>query len=268
MTMFDLADGQQVRLALRFAVEDVVTRPGLLPVVRRRIQRRRRAARLTVAGVSVLLVSAAGLGAGLGAGGSGHGSRPPGLSAGDKALLDRPTGGDLSRDGTYLTQVRTVWVSRVDTAYSGQRHLVWAGRTPAGPAAVGVEEWRYESDPAQLQVTFFGEAADGRPAVVASGSLTDRDHYLGAAFVGVSYGAVVVVDLGWPLEYTVGGGSAPAPVRFDSGVAVLPVPHGTDPADLRLMRPGRPDAAPWLGNLPAPDTPPDQRALTARPVPA
>ena len=269
MTMPDLDEDQRVRVVLLLAAQAMTPDLRLLPEVRRRIRRRRRANRLTVAG-AVLLVLAATASAVAGAGG--RDDPGPRLSAADQAMLDRPTRGDLAADRGYLTNVDQAWTSYrllLPGGGQGARHLVWAGRTPAGPAAIGVQVTSgLRPDAANLVATFFAEGETGRPDVVAAGTLLPHARSIGGAFIGTGHTVLLVLDRGWQVEYTIDGAGGTHPVRFDGGAAVVALAAGTDPGAVLLSRPGQPDGLqPWLGNRPVRAGPPWPGLVAARHAP-
>jgi hypothetical protein len=261
----DLDDDQRVRIALLLAIQPVTADDGLLAAVRDRIRRRRRTRRLTLAAtLAVLAVPLAMVTVG------GRGPAPR-LSAADQALLDRPTGGDLAADRGYLSRVAGAaptmgFTAGAAVAGTGGRHaesgphVVWAGRTPVGPAAISVRPVSV-GGAATLEVSYFAADPAGRPELVASGPLWTGAASLGGALIGPSYTVLLVLDQGWTVEYRDGGGGGGA-LRFVGGAAVLTLPAGTDPRLVSLHRPGAPpQAQPRLGNRPVGVGPLDGRLL-------
>lgn len=246
----DLQD--DLRAALRTATAPVSAPPDLARRIRTAVdRRRRRRTRLTVvlAPVAVVAVVAAAVLVGPRTGG-GDG---PALSAADRALLDRPTGGDLAGRADFLDRVVAVFLAGVrpdsgtgptvpsavpGTGAVGDPHVLWAGTTPSGAAAVVVQEERTPNGP----LVAVGYLAPG-PMLAAVSRPNGQDDLAGA-FLGP--GTVVVVDHGSPLtwsyehSYRAGGGIelTDRPVRFTGGVAVLTVPPGVDAGRLEVTRPG------------------------------
>jgi hypothetical protein len=138
-------------------------------------------------------------------------------------LYDRPPRGDLVRDAAYVRQVVEVWDRSHATSLNASRgvfrdlrgpsRVVWAGRTPAGPAAVVVQRAVFLA-PAEgvapgvgTVVGFVGVDAGGRPRLVADG-YRDRKGEPGslslAWFVDPDRSVVAVLDLGAPVAWAQG----------------------------------------------------------------
>jgi len=139
-------------------------------------------------------------------------------------LYDRPPRGDLTRDAAYLRRVVDVWGGSHDASPNADRgvfrdlrgapRVVWAGRTPAGPAALVVQRAVF---PAQDEggvapgpgtvVGFVGVDAHGAPRLVADG-YRDRRGEPGALslawFVDPGRSVVAVLDLGVPVAWAQG----------------------------------------------------------------
>jgi hypothetical protein len=236
-----------IRDALAAATRHITAPPGLLDRVRaggrRRVVRRRT---LVAAG---LATAAAGAGAGVWWGpGGGDDVAPP---ASDR--LDRPTRGDLAGDTGYLAAVRNEWRRYVGSGMPtrGEPHVVWAGRTPAGPVALVAQRTRPVVVPGagQIEYGLTGWATpggDGAPRVESMESMLTGAR--NAAGVLAGGGLLVVLDEAGPvgfspdLEYRADGAIRRTfrPVAFDAdGAAVL---RGPEPA-LRAAGGARVDLA-------------------------
>ncbi|MEH0982677.1 hypothetical protein [Micromonospora sp. CPCC 205556] len=245
MTMSD----SDVRAALHRATDQLTTPPDLLPAVRRGGRRRlvRRRALLAVALTAVVAVPVGGA-----------------LRLADRGepievaspLLDEPTRGDLAGDQGYLRQVREAWrrhLSRGEAvAMRGEPHVVWAGNTPAGPAAYVAQRTRTEpgvSEPGGdrnfAAAAFVEPTADG-PKVLTVESVTTAgtDGNSQAVLLGPERDVLVVVDFGDPvvfsprLRYKADGRIDRdfQPVPFRDGAAVLPVPPQRGKITVALSR--------------------------------
>lgn len=232
MTMND----SDVRGILHRATDDLVSPPGLLAEVRRGGRRRvvRRRAVLAAVCAAVLAVPMAGV------------LDLPG-NAGDAPvaapLLDQPTRGDLAADEGYLRQVRQVWqrrVKEVGDLTRGAPHVVWAGGTPAGPAA-------YVAQPTAHGTTVgFVEPTVGGPRVRTLTQLDDSgtDGAEQAALLGPQRDVLLVLDFGQPVQFSAQLRSMPdgkvertfEPVAFHDGAAVLSVPPQRTKLTVALSR--------------------------------
>jgi hypothetical protein len=230
-----------VRDALDRATRHLHPDPGLLEQVRRGGQRRL-VRRRTLLG--------AGLAAGV-AGGtasvwvSGGGPPPTGIW-----LLDRPTAGDLAGDEGYLRQVRALWAQAYGSPENrsvllGEPHVVWAGGTPAGPAAwIAQRHTGGNGEPAV--VLGFVEPTAAGPRLVAEtlyGGAALVDMSPPAILIGEQRDVLVVLDTGAPLRwsselrYLPDGRIARSyqPVPFTDAVAVLRVPAQRSRISLGLL---------------------------------
>jgi hypothetical protein len=241
MTLDDI----DVRAALHRATDHLTTAPSLLDDVRqggrRKVLRRR-----VFLGAGLAIAATASVGGVLRFSESGDVLN---LSS---PLLDQPTRGDLAGDEAYLRQVRDAWRRKVKGG-RGEPHVMWAGRTPAGPAAyvaqatatnpvvVEPEGFRLVADagfveptatgPQVMQITNVDESGlDGIPQAVLLG--TDRD-------------VLLVLDFGDPVEfspelrYTADGriDRKFQRVVFIDGAAVLRVPPQRTKITFALSRP-------------------------------
>ncbi|MEK8105278.1 hypothetical protein NKG94_08975 [Micromonospora sp. M12] len=77
-------------------------------------------------------------------------------------LLTEPTRGDLAADEGYLRQVRQVWqrqIKEVGDRTRGAPHVVWAGGTPAGPAAYVAQPTAHGTTVGFVEPTAGGRAS-------------------------------------------------------------------------------------------------------------
>ncbi|MFI5485624.1 hypothetical protein [Micromonospora echinaurantiaca] len=238
-----------VRAVLHRVTDDLAGPPALLGDVRRGGRRRllRRRAVLAAACAAVVAVPVGGALHLADRGTTIHVASP---------LFDDPTSGDLAGDAGYLRQVRQAWRQRagdLDFGLRGEPHVVWAGRTPAGPAAYVAQRSAANpvvSDPGGDRMigfaAFVEPTADG-PRVMTVETLTDAgtdDNYQ-AALVGPERDVLVVLDGGAPVEFSPSYRYAPdgriertfQRVAFRDGAAVLPVPSQRDKVTVALSRP-------------------------------
>ncbi|MGC4869290.1 hypothetical protein ACLQ3B_28060 [Micromonospora sp. DT53] len=232
MTMND----SDVRAILHRATDDLVSPPGLLDQVRQGGRRRvvRRRAVLAAVCAAVVAVPVAGV------------LDLPG-NAGDapvaSPLLDEPTRGDLAADEGYLRQVREAWqrgTKEADDRPRGEPNIVWAGRTPAGPAAYVAQRSVHG-----MTMGFVKPTADG-PRVGTLTQVTDTgtDGVEQAVLLGPQRDVLLVLDSGQPVEFSPQLRRAPdgkiqrtfEPVAFRDGAAVLSVPPQRTKLTIALSR--------------------------------
>ena len=157
-------------------------------------------------------------------------------------LLDAPTRGDLAGDKQFQRRVRETWLRHQDGSEkfppdATPPHVVWAGTTPAGPAAYLAQrafmedgtERRIEALAGFVQTTAAGlEVVDPR---VSLNSRPDQ-RLVPAVVIGGSLDVLIVIDAGLAATYSTGFRYATdgrvertfAPVPFAGGAAVLRVP--------------------------------------------
>ncbi|MFI6237537.1 hypothetical protein ACIBD9_28580 [Micromonospora sp. NPDC050784] len=232
MTMND----SDVRGILHRVTDDLVSPPGLLAEVRRGGRRRvvRRRAVLAAVCAAVVAVPVAGV------------LDLPG-TAGDapvaSPLLDQPTRGDLAADEGYLRQVREVWQRRIEDVGDrtrGEPHVVWAGGTPAGPAAYVAQATAHGT------TVGFVEPTAGGPRVrtLTQATDTETDGLEQAALLGPQRDVLLVLDFGQPVQFSAQLRSMPdgkvkrtfEPVAFQDGAAVLSVPPQRTKLTVALSR--------------------------------
>lgn len=242
-------DDSDVRTLLRRTAESVESPPGLLADVRR-TGRRRLARRRFLTGAGLTVAAAATTGAVL---------RPGGGTDADVAdtatpFFERPTRGDLATDMSYLDSVRTAWSARMrrsDLPGRGEPHVVWAGTTPAGPAAFAVQRVHDSTaDPRKRCVAVMGflrPTARGPEVMVLQGLVAVDDpsfEYDEAAFIGPDRDVLVVLDRERPVEFSPELRYAPdgrclrtfRRVEFDDGAAVFRVPPQRTKVTVALRR--------------------------------
>jgi hypothetical protein len=170
-------------------------------------------------------------------------------------LYARPGRGDLQGDDAYLSEVMKVWSrgnpkskNAISGIYLGKTagppHIVWAGHTPAGKAALVVQPKVFAARGDQSLVNpgpgsvagFIGTDQAGRATIV------DDDYWDGgqvypngrptvAWFADARRTAVVALDLGWPLAHAQGWRYRDdgvrdhdwKPLRFRDGAATFSV---------------------------------------------
>jgi hypothetical protein len=245
-------DDGDLRTLLRRTAAEVESPAGFLEEVRRAGRRqlaRRRI--LACGGLACVAVVTAG-----GAFRAGRDEEEPADLA--TPYFDQPTRGDLSRDRSYLDSVRRAWRASMDgfeADMRGQPHIVWAGMTPAGPAAYVIQRLAYyRADPGErvLAVMSFVRSGPRGPEIVGRYALSETPpHWLEdprAMLLGADRSVLLVLDRGHPVEYSVEYRYAPdgkvlrsfRPVPFADGAAVLRVPAQSDKVTVAL-RDGRGD---------------------------
>ncbi|MFI6240060.1 hypothetical protein ACIBEF_09310 [Micromonospora sp. NPDC050795] len=232
MTMND----SDVRGILHRATDDLVSPPGLLAEVRRGGRRRvvRRRALLAAVCAAVVAVPVAGVLDLPGDAGDTRAASP---------LLDQPARGDLATDQGYLRQVREVWqrrIKEVGDRTRGEPHVVWAGVTPAGPAAYVAHATAHGT------TVGFVEPTAGGPRVRTLTQATDSetDGLEQAVLLGSQRDVLLVLDFGQPVEFSAQLRSMPdgkvertfEPVVFRDGAAVLSVPPQRTKVTVALTR--------------------------------
>lgn len=235
---------------LNNATDSVEAPPGFTETVLRSGRRRQARRRLTVAASAVLAVALVGGGAYLTT------YQDTEQVAAANPLLGQPTKGVLAGDQNFVAQAKELWRTGLLRSPEAQRdvyddmrgepHVYWAGETPAGRAAVVVQQvYVHQND--QLHLNAGGERlavglvatddADGELKLVTDqwqmDGPTDR---LGYFRFGPDDRTVLIVTLGKPVFYS------PEPKLRDhtpvhdwqrmqefDGVAVATLPDGVNP---------------------------------------
>ncbi|MEO3930858.1 hypothetical protein ABGB07_44500 [Micromonosporaceae bacterium B7E4] len=230
-------DDVEVRRVLHRATAHLGGPPNLLEGVRRG-GRRRVLRRRGVLAAGLLAVAAASSGGALrwAAGGGGG----PEVAA---PLFDRPSRGDLAGDEAFVRRLLEVWrrhVAAMDTGVRGAPHVVWAGGTPAGPAAFVMQrtaEHPVVQEPGGVRLAAlaaFVESVGGRLRVMTVEQVPEDgvDGNSQAVLLGGDRDVLLVLDVGRAVEFSpelrlAADGRVRrtfVPVRFRDGAAVLPVP--------------------------------------------
>lgn len=219
-----------IREALDRATRHLSPDPGLLPKVRQgghgRLVRRR-----SLLGTGLATVVA-------GAASTTWWSRGGSPTPTGSWLLDNPTAGNLASDMRYLQRVRAEWLKLYgeppnDAVMRGEPHIVWAGSTPAGPAAFVAQ--RYQAAAGLSMVVAFVEPTASGPGLVQPSTYTPSDPnntIPRAVLIGEDRDVLVVLDTDEPirwsekLTYRADGriDRTFRPVAFADGMAVLRVP--------------------------------------------
>ena len=175
-------------------------------------------------------------------------------------LMNRAQG-DLIDDQAYLDQVLATWDSSHAKSLNNSRGLfddfrgaakvAWAGNTPAGRAAIVVQQsFLHNHSDIQLDhegiytlVGFIGEGADGKPTLVSDGYPAPGVGLITGFVTGASKEkALVVLDTGKRMGWSTGrvyadDGSSRHdyfPLTFRDGVSIEQIPAGTDLGALRI----------------------------------
>ncbi|MFF0154065.1 hypothetical protein [Micromonospora sp. NPDC005203] len=225
-----------VREILQRATDDLVSPAGLLGAVRRGGRRRvvrRRAVLAAVCAAVVAIPVAGGLRL------AGEGGDAPVVAP----LFDEPTRGDLAADDGYLRQVREAWerhLKQIGEGTRGEPHVVWAGNTPAGPAAYVAGDTTNDRS-----VGFVEPTADG-PRIGTLTRLDDSgtDGLEQATLLGSQRDVLLVLDFGQAVEFSaelryLPGGKVErtfTPVAFRDGAAALSVPPQRTKLTVALAR--------------------------------
>ncbi|MCW2759810.1 MAG: hypothetical protein JWR85_11 [Marmoricola sp.] len=235
--------------------DDLILRPGFTEAVvrggRRRQMRRRTAMTGTLAllGFGLTAVTVQGLPTGDPAGFAGGQPTPessPISATQGGVLADGRMHGDLAKDEAYLSAVQVSWsrwMAKQDSVYEhprGQAQVVWAGTTPAGPAALLRQEVDLlkkvgDSEPGRYSALgFIGVGNDG-PRVAAHLFNADERNSL-AWYVDLAHRTLVVTDnsvargvsFGW--RYAADGRRSRdyQPLTFRDGAAVVVLPPRID----------------------------------------
>ena len=178
------------------------------------------------------------------------------------SLLSRPTGGDLAGYRAYLDEALAVWDKSHQKSQNrsrgvfddlrGKAKVAWAGNTPAGRAAIVVQQsYLRQHDDLQLNreglytlIGFIGDGADSHPTLVADGYPQPKSGLLAGFVTGLRQQALIVLDtgqsVGWSpgRRYAADGSSRRtyAPLKFTDGVSVMAVPPGTDLGAIRISQ--------------------------------
>lgn len=170
--------------------------------------------------------------------------------------MQAPTKGDLAGDEAFLSEVATAWRTGLSVAplaaagyYDDRRgdpHVYWAGNTPAGRAAIVLQEIQVpdndqlpagEAGPRTVEGLVAIDPSDGKLRLVSTrvpgeGQLGMADFYK----FGANDQTMLIVDEGKPLHYThefahpslVTGDMTPEiewhPVQANDGVALVNIP--------------------------------------------
>ncbi|MGW4498577.1 hypothetical protein ACWENR_08160, partial [Micromonospora sp. NPDC004336] len=242
-----------VRGVLRRVTDDLAGPPTLLDDVRRGGRRRQRRRRAVLAAVCAAVVAVP-VGGAIHFAGRGTGGVTVGVAS---PLFDAPTRGDLAGDEEYLRQVRQAWRQRVEGMESeggrpdagGEPRVVWAGNTPAGPAAYVAQRITVTRSTAPGDDRLIGYAgfveptADGPRVMTMRGMNEGMDGNSAAVLLGPRRDVLVVLDAGYPVDFSPTFRYAPdgrvertfQRVTFRDGAAVLPVPPQRDRVTVALV---------------------------------
>jgi hypothetical protein len=271
-----------LRRRLTAAAAVVVAPPALAAQVRVGARRRRRRRRARAA-LAVATCTALGAGAAPGVVQWWDHPRAAQQAAPPVPWYERATRGDLAADAAYLQQAVRAWQDGrtgappaqpgagpvpLPAADEGAPHVVWAGTTPAGPAAVLVQS----TGTGGLQTAYVGVDAAGAPVLVGSDDLGGGQDVPPAWFVDPQRRVLAALDVGQALgaahrwSFAADGTHELLvdPLRPAGGVATLTLPADVDPAAVvvtRLPYRSPADLLPVAGTPAAVQQPPAQRGL-------
>jgi hypothetical protein len=205
-----------------------------------------------------LAVATAAVGGALAARLAGREPQPPPVAS---PWFDDPTRGSRAGDQAYLTAVIRAWQRetgpkiRDGHLVPGPPHVVWAGDTPVGPAAVVAH--RIRNPPGDPGLTgFIGPDATGRavPIALSETGPTGSTGFL----VGERHDVLVMLDTGDRVTYSAGRTYQPdgritrlfQPLVFSDGAAVVRVPQQRPRLTLAVLRelPDSGAPVPWAPN--------------------
>jgi hypothetical protein len=234
--------------ALREATEDVALPPGFTGAVLRGGRRRQNRRRLAVAtGVTAVTTIA-------GAGTYVWLAPDPAVVQTADPRLSQPTRGDLATDRDFVNAAARAWRDGVAAArwtfteLRGASHVYWAGNTPAGPAAIVMQQAGQvsagDADPhAAVSGLVARDPADGKLKLVATHYDSVKQRDAGTYLFGRGDRTVLIVDWGTPLYLS------PSADLIDDGriirswqrlpvtggVAIGQLPDGADPSGARIL---------------------------------
>jgi hypothetical protein len=230
---------------MREATDGLQPPPDLLAVVRRG-GRRRLARRRSATGALALLAALAVPVAVVGAGSEDTTSATTASFAGP--LGDGRTHGNLAEDDRYLAEIKAVWSAWRNShpwreQYSkaaGDVRVLWAGTTPAGPAALLAQQIDVPHGIGGITGgtrdahAYIGTGADGPRVAHATFSVDGRMPQ--AWYVDPAHRVLAVVDSGrqrgityrWEYEPNGTARRTFAPLKFTDGISIAVLPDGID----------------------------------------
>jgi hypothetical protein len=259
-------DTEVLRTELRTAAHDVRPSIGFADSVTRLARRRTLRHRSTMAGACTLTVLLGGAAAAL----APFELVPSRVDAGSDVRLQQPTRGDLATDKQFLERATVAWQDGLPQSYNfdlgvfddrrGEPHVSWAGNTPAGPAAIILQQVFVHEDPSLPQEVWnTSQTAIG---LVGTDPVDGKLRLLGDSVpwggptspVGFLFGpgdrTLIALDNGVPAfvspETVVADDGKSSrtweQLRFVDGVAVLQLPGGTSASEVRVqLRSAPPD---------------------------
>jgi hypothetical protein len=192
--------------------------------------------------------------------------------------LKEPARGSLAKDATFAKQVLAAWQASHGASRNASRgifddlrdrpHLVWAGSTPAGWAAVVVQpavlhahdNLSNDDVGSRTVIGFLLAGSDGTVRVVgddyAPHDSGTTGHEAVGAWLDIVHRVALVIDPGYPLAsstawtYTADASATRTwkPLSMDEGASVLALPATVEPHNVHLARhaSGAPDEPKYL----------------------
>jgi hypothetical protein len=225
---------------------------------------------VTVVAVGAVVIAAGTVGAAflIGTRDDGDAVSAPTARLSYEQLAQRPARGNLAQDAAFLKELDQAWdndeTNQVlnligeDSEVLTPPHIVWAGTSPAGPAAMVVAKVRLKNawdgtvnppDGEAWIAGFLGEDETelGTVAVKDADIVTDVESSAWFVEANGAPRTIAVVDTGGRYVWNTGFARTPdgrlssenRPVTFTDGVAFVAVPGSADPDEIQVLRDGQ-----------------------------
>lgn len=242
-------DTTELSRVLVAATEHLEPRPGFTAAVVRAGKRRRARTRIVITTGAAVVTTLAATSAYV----LWPETNPSEVQMADPRLA-QPTKGDLAGDRAFRTEAVRAWRDGLPRSWDadrgifddlrGQPHVYWAGTTPAGPAAVIMQQAYFHphsnlspSDFDRLSMVYglvATDPADGKRKLVATQYDSVKDPSSGSYLFGPGDRTLLVVDFGTPLYLAVAPRQAAdgrivrdwQQIPVSDGVAIAQLPNG------------------------------------------